>query len=191
VLIGQTHNRTEFRHPLTRSVRDIRCRQFVLQKSGPKFIKIGDDPLRTNTPHHVKFHRARPTSYEKNVTKIVYNLQYFGVPGGPPEPKLTNIGPDVQQDPLLTCQISSRSENPFARYLLPNFVHFVDKQVHRRTTDACRRIVSPKPNQSSPNLGSMWPLARPLNVPNFVALHQTMYEKSVTKCFIPETILAL
>jgi len=82
MLIGQTHNRTKFRHPLTRSVRDIRCRKFVLHKSGPKFTKIGDDLLRTNTPYRVKFHRAPPTMHKKSVTKL-YTLHYFGTLGDP------------------------------------------------------------------------------------------------------------
>ena len=39
------------------------------------------------------------TMYEKSVT-IFYTLQYFGAPGGPPVPKFTNLGPDVQQGPI-------------------------------------------------------------------------------------------
>jgi len=50
------------------------------RKSGPKFVKIGEDLLRTNAPHHVTFHRDAP--------------------GGPPGPKLTNLVCDVQQSPL-------------------------------------------------------------------------------------------
>jgi len=42
----------------TRFVRDIRCRNLFSRKSVPKFTKIGDDLLRTNAPHHAKFHRA-------------------------------------------------------------------------------------------------------------------------------------
>jgi len=79
--------------------------------------------------------------------------------------------------PLLTSQISSRSENPFARYLLLNFVHFGERLMHGAAW------YHRNPDQSSPNSGSMWPLARPLNMPNFVALHQTVYEKSGTKIF--------
>jgi len=40
-------------------------------------------------------------------------------------------------------------------------------------------IVGP-PDQSSPNLGNKWPLARPLTLPNFIVLGQTMYEKRIT-----------
>jgi len=44
-----------------------------------------------------------------------------------------------------------------------------------------RRMVSwDPPDQSSPNSGNKCPLARPLMLPNFVA----MYEKSVTKIFL-------
>ena len=35
-------------------------------------------------------------------------------------------GTDVQQGPRLMCQISSCSDNPFTRYLLPKFVDYVD-----------------------------------------------------------------
>jgi len=49
-------------------------------------------------------------------------------------------------------------------------------------------IVGP-PDQSSPNLGNKWPLARPLTLPNFIVLGQTMYEKRIT-IFTPFSILA-
>lgn len=39
------------------------------------------------------------TMYEKSVI-ILYTLQYFGALRGLPEPKLTNLSPDVQQGPL-------------------------------------------------------------------------------------------
>ena len=36
------------------------------------------------------------------------------------------------------------------------------------------------PDQSSPNSGNNCPLVRPLALPNFIALGQTMYEKRIT-----------
>jgi len=47
-------------------------------------------------------------------------------------PKFTNLG-DVARPPLSSCQISSRSEKPSTRYLLPKFVDFVDSQTDRQT----------------------------------------------------------
>jgi len=51
----QTPNHAKFRHLLTISVRDIRCRKFVLPKiGGPKVTNI-DNLLRSNTPCHANF----------------------------------------------------------------------------------------------------------------------------------------
>jgi len=47
----------------------------------PNFIEIGQ------------------TSLEKSVTKIVYTLQYFGSPGGPPGPRVTSLRQRVHQPP--------------------------------------------------------------------------------------------
>jgi len=52
--------------------------------------------------------------------------------------------------------------------------------VHHYRTNSCCHRVSPNPrDQSSPNSGSKCQLVRPLTVPNFIALGQTVYEKSV------------
>jgi len=40
------------------------------------------------------------------------------------------------------------------------------------------------PDQISPNSGNTCPLVRPLTMPNFIVLHQTVYEKSVTFFYI-------
>jgi len=40
-------------------------------------------------------------------------------------------------------------------------------------------------DQSSPNLGNMCPLVKPLTTPNFIMLHQTVYKKSTTIFFTP------
>jgi len=41
--------------------------------------------------------------------------------------------------------------------------------------------IAGSPDQSSLNSGNKCPLAKPLTVPNFIVLDQTMHEKSVTK----------
>ena len=86
----------------------------------PNFIEIGQ------------------TSLEKSVTKIFYTLQYFGSPGGPPRTKVTSLGRGVHQPPLANGKISSSSDDPSPRYLLPKLVDYVagvrnkqKKQVHR------------------------------------------------------------
>jgi len=62
------------------------------------------------------------TMYEKSIT-IFYTLQYFGAP-------CTKVHQPgwwrIARPPLSSCQILSRSENPFTRYLMPKFVDFVD-----------------------------------------------------------------
>jgi len=64
------------------------------KRSRPKFK--GDDLLCTNT----KLHHSRPNDVREKCYKIFYTLQYFGTPRGPPGPKFTNLGPDIQQGPL-------------------------------------------------------------------------------------------
>ena len=58
-------------------------------------------------------------------------------------------------------------------------------------TDASRRIVLQDRPQSLPNsaIRETCPLARPITMPNFIALRQTVYKKSVT-IFKPFSILA-
>ena len=50
------------------------------------------------------------------------------------------VGYTVHQPPLTTCKISSRSDDPFLRYLLPNFVILLpasrrDPQNHKKHTE--------------------------------------------------------
>jgi len=74
----------------------------------PNFIEIGQ------------------TSLEKSVTNIFYTLQYLGSPGGPPGQRVTSQDHHVHQPPsIATWKISSSSDDPSSRYLLPNLVDFV------------------------------------------------------------------
>jgi len=76
---------------------------------------------------------------------------------------------------LSICWISSRSDNPSMRYLLPNFVDFVDRVTDKQTHASVKgRCMSPHgiegpPDQSSPNSWNKCWLARPLTLPNFVS----------------------
>jgi len=55
--------------------------------------------LRTNAPHHAKFHQARQNDVLEKRYKNILHLQFYGAPGGPPGPKFTNLGPDAHQAP--------------------------------------------------------------------------------------------
>jgi len=67
--------------------------------------------------------------YEKSVTGFFYTLQHFHTPGVPSEQ--CTARPLYQ---LSSCHISSHSENPSMRYLLPKFVDFIDISVtHTKT----------------------------------------------------------
>jgi len=57
------------------------------------------------------------TMYEKSVTTVLH-LQYFGAPGRLPV--------SYSKALLSNRQISSRSQKPSRKYLLPKFVEFVD-----------------------------------------------------------------
>jgi len=71
------------------------------------------------------FIKLDQTMYEKSVTKILDTFQYFGAAGEPSTPKFTNLGGDVEQGPLYqTAKFRPLLKTP--RYLLPNFVDFVD-----------------------------------------------------------------
>ena len=94
------------------------------RKSRPKFTKIGEDLLRTNASRHAKFGLAKRCT-SNALQKIFYTLQYFGTPGKPPGLKFTNrVRCTTRPAPLSTLQISSGSENPYIRYLLPTFLDF-------------------------------------------------------------------
>ena len=73
------------------------------------------------------------TMYEKSVTKVFPRK----TPVSQEDPlgqKFTNVGPDVWA-PFVKCQILSRSDSPSTRYLLPNFVHFVDGVTDTKTVN--------------------------------------------------------
>jgi len=62
---------------------------------------------------------------KRKVLQFFYTLQYYGVPGGLPGPKFTNLGTDVQQGPDYHYAKFAPCDNLSARYLLPNFIDFV------------------------------------------------------------------
>jgi len=103
------------------------------QKSGPKFIKIGEDLLRTNALHRVTFHRARPSDVQEKRYKIFTPSVFWRPRGslGQSSPVLALMYSGTARPPLSTCQISSPSENPFTIYLLPNFDDFVDGAIDK------------------------------------------------------------
>jgi len=117
--IGQTPNHTKFCGNPTRNVRDIYNRKFVLPKvvqNSPKSLFAPKAPIMPN------FIEISETTVEKAL-QMFYTLQYFGSSGGPPWPKVTDLGGGVHQPPLATSKISSN--DPSLRYLLPNLVNFV------------------------------------------------------------------
>jgi len=72
------------------------------------------------------------TTLEESVTNFFtpFNiLVSLGDPLG--QRSLTSLGGGVHQPPLATCKISSRSDDPSPRYLLPNFVDFVAGVTHK------------------------------------------------------------
>jgi len=72
----------------------------------PNFIEIGETTLKKSYKFFIPFNILAPQ-------------------GDPPGPKVTGLGGGVHQPPLAICKISSRSDDPCQRYLLPNFVDVV------------------------------------------------------------------
>jgi len=73
------------------------------------------------------------TVYEKSVTFLHPSLSWR--PRGTHWVKVYQSGWWCIARPLLSrCQISSRSDNPYTRYLLPKFVDFVDGVTRRQKT---------------------------------------------------------
>ena len=104
-------------------------------KSGPKFTKIGDSLLYTMPLTMPNFIVLGQTMYEKSIT-IFFTSFTILAPKGTPWSKFNNLGPYVYSNlPLSTSQISSRSDNPSARYLLPNFVDFAYRMTHKKTVN--------------------------------------------------------
>jgi len=123
--IGQTPNHSKFCGNPTRNVRDIRNQKFVLPEkvgqNSPKLLKTCY-PLKLHImPNFIKIGE---TTLKKSVTKFFYILQYFGSLGDPLGQRspvwVVTFG--KTNPPLATCKISSCSNDPCPRYLLPNFV---------------------------------------------------------------------
>jgi len=124
--IGQSPNAAKFPRSPTRSVRDILCRKFVLPKkedqTSPKFLMTSYAPMPVIELNFITLSQAT-----KNVTRLFYTLQYFDAPYIEPLSQSSPIFALMyRQTPVTICQISSRSDNPSTRHLLPNLVDFVD-----------------------------------------------------------------
>ena len=100
-----------------------------------KWAKIHQNCLRPDTPyncHHAKFHRDRWTTLEKS-------YKNFFTPFNILAPQRNLLGQRspvwvvVYLPPLATCKISSRSDDPSPRYLLPNFGDFDAGVTHKIT----------------------------------------------------------
>ena len=135
--IGQTPNHAKFCGGPTRSVRDIRDQKFVLPervgKKSPKSLKTCY-PLK---PLHImpNFIQIGETTLEKIVTSFFTPFNILVSQGGPPGLEVTGLGSRVHQLPssIATCKYSSRFDDPFPRYLLPNFIDFVAGVTHKQT----------------------------------------------------------
>jgi len=96
-------------------------------RNRPKFTKFGHRVLTGQTPDHVKFHRCHRNSVREKCYKIFLHPSLFGAPGGTFWAKVhQSQWWHTGRHPLSSCQISSPSDNPSTRYLLPKFVDFVD-----------------------------------------------------------------
>ena len=59
----------------------VRCAyRLVGEPPRPKFTKMGEDMLRTNTRDHAKFHRCWPKVYDKSVTKVLLRQNKLNIP---------------------------------------------------------------------------------------------------------------
>jgi len=93
----------------------------------------------------------------------------------------------IQETSGIQCRIKKSDENNTGFWnalLVENCLEFrsehferSNQQVHQLRTDASRRTVSRTPDQSARSSGNKCQLARPLTMPNFIALGQTIYEK--------------
>jgi len=121
--LARAPNAAKFRRASTSNVRDFRCRKFVLQE---KWTKVHRNPIRFATHQcplscQILLRSVKPCT--RKVLQFFYTLQYFGAPGGLPEPKFTSRGLDEKQGPVyrsvkfppvlttrlrdICCQISS------------------------------------------------------------------------------------
>jgi len=94
-----------------------------LNQRSPKSLKICYAPMPLSVPNFIALDQ---TMYEKSATKMFYTLQYFGAPGDSLGQSSRVLELIYSKAHLSICQISSHSDNLSTRYLLPNFVDFVE-----------------------------------------------------------------
>jgi len=90
------------------SVNDWCMSPYCINGPRPKFIKVGDDLLRTNPPHRAKFRRARPYDVWEKRYKLFLHLSVFWHPVLGQSSSIWVVM--YSKAPLLICQISFRSE---------------------------------------------------------------------------------
>jgi len=143
VSIGQRPQWCQISHPPTASVRDIRCQKFVLP---PKWIKVHQTCYVTMpviVPYYPSLCQISSRLAKRCTRKA---LQFFKLctilaPQENPLGRSSPISVFVYSKPFhSTRQISSRSDKPCARYLLPNFVHFVRQKKQKKTVNDSLRI---------------------------------------------------
>jgi len=79
------------------------------------------DLLWTNSHHHTKFHRARPNNVWEKRSKKLLHSSVFWCPREPWAKVHQSWIWCIASPHLSICWISSHSDNPSMRYLLPNF----------------------------------------------------------------------
>jgi len=94
-------------------------------QSSPKLLKSCYGHMPVIVPNFIVLNQ---TMYEKRVTKFFFTHLWILV--DPFGTKFTNLGINVQQGRSITV---SRYDNLCTRYLLPNFVDFVDSVANKQT----------------------------------------------------------
>jgi len=131
--IGKTPNHAKFCDNATKSVWDIRNQKFVLpEKVGQNSPKLLKTCYPIKPPIMPNFIETGETTSDKALQNF-FHLSIFWLHRGTPGPKVTGLVVAYINPPIATCKISSRSDNPSSRYLLPNFVDFVAGVTHKNT----------------------------------------------------------
>jgi len=131
---GQTPNHAKFCGDPTRNIRDISDQKFVIPQ---KWAKIHQNRLLKTCSYPVKpplcpnFTEIGETTLEKSVTIFLHPSIFWLRRGDPLGQKSPVWVMGYTNSPIATSKISSRSDDPSPRYLLPNFVDFVAAVTHK------------------------------------------------------------